>query len=260
MKDDDHKPLQRSAEFRFYRELNDFLSPEQRGAAFTYRFVGTPSVKDTVEAIGVPHTEVDLILVDGASVGFDHLLRGGERVAVYPMFERLDITPVVRLRPQPLRETRFAVDVNLGKLARYLRLLGFDTAWRNDLRDREVVDLSLNERRIILTRDIGILKRAEVTHGYWVRATDPRRQLEEVIAALQLENSLAPFSRCADCNSRLRDVDKATLHDRLPPDTFAYFDTFLECPDCRKLYWRGSHYDRLKDMFDAVLGSASAGR
>src|SRR5262245_35325727 len=93
--------------FRFYEELNDFLAPERRGTSFEYAYTGTPSVKDAVEAIGVPHTEIDLILVDGVSVRFDHLLRGGERVAVYPCFERLDLTGVTRLRPEPLRTPRF---------------------------------------------------------------------------------------------------------------------------------------------------------
>ncbi len=114
------------ATFRFYEELNDFLSPDRRKIAFDYAFNGTPSVKDSIEAIGVPHPEVDLILVNDVSVGFDHLLNGGERVAVYPMFERVDISSLTRLRPNPLREPRFVLDVHLGKLARYLRLLGFD--------------------------------------------------------------------------------------------------------------------------------------
>ena len=104
----------RDAEFRFYEELNDFLPPEKRKRSFAYMFEGTPSIKDAIEAVGVPHTEIDIILVDGRSVGFDHRLRGGERVAVYPMFEAIDVSPLVRLRPQPLRITRFVVDVHLG--------------------------------------------------------------------------------------------------------------------------------------------------
>ena len=137
------KRVMRHAEFRFYEELNDFLPPEKRKRAFDYRFDGTPSIKDAVEAVGVPHTEIDVILADGRSVGFDYRLRGGERVAVYPMFEALDVSPLVRLRPQPLRSTRFVVDVHLGALARHLRLIGFDTVWRNNLDDREIVDIAL---------------------------------------------------------------------------------------------------------------------
>jgi hypothetical protein len=118
--------LTQSCTFRFYAELNDFLPANKRQRNIAYRFRGTPSVKDTIEAIGVPHTEVDLIFVDGDSVGFEHLLTGGERVAVYPMFERFEIAQVTRLRPVLLREPRFVLDVHLGKLAHYLRLIGFN--------------------------------------------------------------------------------------------------------------------------------------
>src|SRR5437868_7866953 len=155
-------------QFRFYEELNDFLAPALRKCEFPYAFTGTPSVKDAIEAIGVPHTEVDLVLVDGESVDFTRRLTGGERVAVYPVFERLDIAPVTRLRARPLRRTRFVLDVHLGKLARYLRLLGFDSVYRNDYDDHTIVALAHEEQRIILTRDTGLLKHSAVTHGHWL--------------------------------------------------------------------------------------------
>ena len=148
-----HAPPIRSAFFRFYEELNDFLAEEQRKTTFLYEFIGTPSVKDTIEAIGVPHTEIDIILVDGEAVTFYYLLHGGERVAVYPVFESIDITPLVHLRSKPLRNPKFVVDVHLGKLAHKLRLLGFDTLYRNDFKDDEIIERSLREKRIILTRD-----------------------------------------------------------------------------------------------------------
>jgi hypothetical protein len=175
-----------TCEFRFYEELNDFLAPTRRGHAFTYRFHGTPAVKDAIEAIGIPHTEVDMILVDGESVRFSHRLRGSERIAVYPMFERLDITPVARLRPAPLHTPRFVADVHLGTLARYLRLLGFDTRYDNHSTDAELVHSSVAERRILLSRDVGLLKHKVLTRAHFVRATDPGRQLEEIVRALDL--------------------------------------------------------------------------
>src|SRR6266700_656281 len=153
------------AEFRFYEELNDFLAPELRKTAFQVPIDRSRSVKDAIESVGVPHTEVDLVLVDGASVAFGHVLHGGERVAVYPVFERLDIAPVVHLRPSPLRETRFVLDAHLGKLARHLRLAGFDSLWENDYGDEEIVALSAAQKRVILTRDKGILKRSGVQRG-----------------------------------------------------------------------------------------------
>src|SRR5438477_6760632 len=204
------------AQFRFYEELNDFLAPALRKCEFPYAFTGTPSVKDAIEAIGVPHTEVDLVLVDGESVDFTRRLTGSERVAVYPVFERLDIAPVTRLRARPLRRSRFVLDVHLGKLARYLRLLGFDALYRTDYDDATIIRLSLDEHRIILTRDRGVLKHTAVTHGYWVRSTVPRQQLGEVVRVFDLGADTRPFTRCMLCNGELQPVEKNVVADRLP--------------------------------------------
>ncbi|MDQ2696106.1 MAG: Mut7-C ubiquitin/RNAse domain-containing protein [Pseudomonadota bacterium] len=243
---------QRLAEFRFYEELNDFLPPARRKLAFSYAFAGTPSVKDAIEAIGVPHTEIDLILVDGESVGFDRLLRGGERVAVYPMFERFDIAPLVRLRARPLRRPRFVLDVHLGKLARYLRLVGFDALYRNDYDDPTIIRLALAEGRVILTRDKGILKHAAVTHGYWLREVRPPCQLREVVRVFQLNRQLQPFSRCLDCNGELQAAARDAVLHGLPPHTRQRFETFYQCRECRKVYWAGSHYERMRAMVEEL--------
>lgn len=247
-----HAPVTRIASFRFYEELNDFLTEEQYKTKFTYAFLGKPSIKDTIEAIGVPHTEIDLILIDGKSVGYDYHLQGGEQVSVYPAFESLDITPLTHLHPTPLRDTKFVVDVHLGKLAQKLRLLGFDALFENDFEDRKIVDLSLKEKRIILTQDRGILKTGRVTHGYWVRNKEPNKQLIEVINYLQLENNLRPFSRCVYCNALLHPIEKSDLRGRIPSDTLQIFDVFWECEKCRKIYWRGSHYERICQWIDEV--------
>lgn len=183
------------ASFRFYEELNDFLDPADRGKLVAYRFDGVPAIKDPIETLGVPHSEVDLILVDGASVGFDYRLRNQDRVAVYPVFESFDITSLQRLRANPLRVTRFVVDVNLGKLARRLRMLGFDTVYGNRLEDRQIVDIARRDRRIILTRDRRLLFRKAVTHGYWVRSDDPGTQLMEVVERLDLAAQASPLRR-----------------------------------------------------------------
>jgi len=246
-----------SAEFRFYEELNDFLPPERRRVAFSYSVAGTRSVKDAIESIGVPHTEIDLILVDGVSVGFEHILRGGERVAVYPVFELFDISALQHLRPRPLREPRFVLDVHLGKLARNLRMAGFDTLYRNDYRDGELVTAALAEQRIILTRDRGLLKRREVTHGYFVRHTDAQGQLAEVVRALQLEAHLRPFSRCRECNTLLQETSKAEVLARLPTKVRAAHERFRRCPGCNRVYWEGSHYERLCRMIEGALESDS---
>ena len=240
------------AQFRFYEELNDFLAPALRKSEFPYAFTGTPSVKDAIEAIGVPHTEVDLVLVDGESVDFTRRLRGGERVAVYPVFERLDIAPVTRLRARPLRRTRFVLDVHLGKLARYLRLLGFDALYRTDYDDATIIRLSLDEQRIILTRDRAVLKHTAVTHGYWVRSTAPRQQLGEVVRVFDLGGNTRPFTRCMLCNGELQRVAKDVVDDRLPLRVRMYFDEFAQCHRCAHVYWPGSHYQRMRQMVDEL--------
>lgn len=239
-------------EFRFYEELNDYLPPELRKRTFTRSIAGTPAVKDAIEAIGVPHTEIDLILVDGRSVRFSHVLRGGERVAVYPEFERFDITPIHRLRPKPLRNSRFVADVHLGALARYLRLLGFDTLYRNDLTDAELAELTVRERRILLTRDVGLLKRKAVVRGQWLRDRDPERQLAEVVGALQLRRAVRPFTRCMICNGRLAPLPREAAASIVPPRAHRRYRVFLQCRSCHRAYWRGTHFKRLQHLVAQV--------
>lgn len=251
-KSDSHPPLVRTADFRFYEELNDFLPLERRKRSFAYRFHGTPSILDAIQAIGVPHTAVDLILVDDEPVDFSHRLAGGERVAVYPAFERLDISGISPLRPRPLRQTRFVLDVHLGKLADYLRMLGFDCVYRRGLNDEEIIEISVREHRIILTRDRGILKHGRVTHGYWVRAHQPRRQVEEVLQALDLTRQINPFTRCMECNGTIQPVTGAEVRERVIPGILERFDAFWQCRACGKVYWQGSHYRRMLEMVEGL--------
>ena len=218
-----------SAEFRFYGELNDYLPRAQRKTTIDYGFQGSPGVKDAIEALGVAHTEVDLILVDGRSVGFDHKLRDRTRVAVYPLFESLDTTPLHRLLERPLRRSPFVLDVHLGKLARRLRLLGIDALYRNDYSDAEIVQVSRTTGRIVLTRDRRLLYAKAVTHGYWVRSTDPDVQTREVLLRFGLQDEVRPFSRCLDCNGCIEPVDKAEVLDQLEPLTRKYYDDFHRC-------------------------------
>ena len=242
-----------TAFFRFFEELNDFLPEERHKTIFPYEFIGNPTIKHIVEAIGVPHSEIDLILVDGESVGFNYRMRGGEHVSVYPVFESFDITPIVHLRAKPIREIKFIADVNVGKLAQKLRLLGFDTLFRKDFTDQEIVERSLHEKRIILTRDKGMLKCSAVTHGYWIRNDDPYEQVKEVVHRFQLENNFRLFTRCSVCNGLLHSVDKSLLHDRLPNRILQFYNVFMECKGCKKIYWQGSHYDHIREWINDLL-------
>jgi uncharacterized protein len=244
-----------SAEFRFYAELNDFLAPDRRFRSFTTDFAFGATVKDAVEALGVPHPEVDVILANDQSVDFSYRMNHGDRISVYPVFESFDISSVTRLRPTPLRHTRFVVDANLGQLARYLRLLGFDVEYSQRLTDSELVDVSVAERRVLLTRDVGVLKHGALTHGYFVRARDGRAQVVEVLSRFDLFGSLAPLSRCARCNGRLNPVEKHEIADRLEPSTRTHYDEFWVCERCDKVYWRGAHIAGI-ERFVREVGSA----
>jgi len=237
-------------QIRFYEELNDFLAPELRKRTFDHDFERRTSVKDMIESFGVPHTEVEIILVNGQSVGFSHIVQDGDRISVYPVFESLDVTPLIRLRPEPLRIPKFVLDTNLGRLARYLRLLGFDCLYENDFEDAVVAKISSEQQRTLLTRDRALLQRRIITHGYFVRAVRPRLQVPEVLSRFDLYRLVTPFSRCIRCNGALQDVDKATIEDRLEPKTRKYFDTFRICTGCGQIYWQGSHYERSMRLVD----------
>lgn len=226
--------------FRFYAELNDFLPPARRFVAFRESFEVSGSVKDMIESLGVPHTEVDLILANGESVDFSYLVRDGDRISVYPVFESIDITPLLRVRPRPLRQIRFVLDVHLGRLANYLRMLGFDTLYRNDYRDEELARVSRDEERILLTRDRHLLKRRAVEHGYCLRETRPRRQLLEVLERFDLLGSVAALTRCLRCNGLLE------------PAATAPHSEFRQCASCGQVYWKGSHYQRMQQFIQSL--------
>lgn len=241
-----------SVQLRFYEELNDFLAPAVRKTTLMHDFDRRTSVKDMIESFGVPHTEVDIILVNGRSVDFSHIVQDGDRISVYPVFESLDITPLVRLRPAPLRTPAFVLDANLGRLARYLRLLGFDCLYRNDYDDETVANIAAREPRTVLTRDRALLQRKLITRGYFVRAVRPRLQVSEVLARFDLYRQVSPFSRCTRCNGLLQAVDKQAVTDRLEPKTRKYYDSFLQCSACGQVYWQGSHHERAQSLIDAL--------
>ncbi|MBN1433214.1 Mut7-C ubiquitin/RNAse domain-containing protein [Candidatus Fermentibacterales bacterium] len=246
------------ASFRFFGELNDFLPPDERQRPLLRSFRGRPSVKHMIEALGVPHTEIELITVSGTSVDFAYRVRDGDAVCVYPVFESFDVTPLLRLRETPLRTARFVVDTNLGKLALYLRILGFDTLYSNRYGDAEIAGISSERKRILLTRDRRLLHRRNVTHGYWVRSTDPREQIEEVARRFDLVGLIEPFHRCLRCNSELRPVDKSEVEHRLEPRTKKYYDEFRTCPDCGRIYWKGTHFEHMRQELLARLQGRGA--
>lgn len=237
-----------TATLRFYAHLNDFLAYRRRQVAFAHPFDDSPSVKDMIESVGVPHTEVELILANGQPVSFEYHVSDGDQISVFPVFERLRLPEGWSVQPHAASEARFVADVHLGRLAAYLRMLGFDTLYPDDYRDEELARLSSEQDRILLTRDRGLLKRRIVRRGYAVRNSDPWQQLEEVIRRFDLYDQLQQFQRCAACNGELEAVDKAAVIDQLPHNTAQYYDEFQRCRSCGRLYWRGSHYEQI-DQF-----------
>jgi uncharacterized protein len=246
----------RSASVRFYGPLNDFLSAARRHATLVCAFESSPSVKDLVEALGVPHPEIDLLIVDGQSVDFSYRLRDGDRVAVYPLIRAFDLGATGRLLPPPQTEPRFIADVHLGRLTAYLRLAGFDTTYRNDYPDDEIVAISASEDRVLLTRDVGLLKHSIVMRGYFLRETQPARQLVEVLRDLDLVAGAAPFTRCLRCNSRLFVVPKDRVQHLLPARTRECYRDFSRCPTCSRIYWQGSHYSRMRVFIEMAFAAA----
>jgi uncharacterized protein with PIN domain len=243
-----------TATFRFYEELNDFLPRGRRRCAFEAPCARAATTKHMIEALGVPHTEVELILVNGESSGLDRLLEEGDRVAVYPKFETFDVSPLLRLRDKPLRRLRFVADAHLGGLARLLRMAGFDTLYDNGFHDEEIVDIAGLEERVILTRDRELLKRRTVTHGCYLHAIRPEAQLRELFERLDLASSSQPFSLCLHCNLPLRPAPKAEVFERLPESVRSAHEEFNTCDACGRVFWKGSHHRRMAAMLAGVTG------
>jgi uncharacterized protein len=242
---------------RLYGSLGDFVAPSRRGAEFEYDAGEPRSVKDLIESLGVPHCEVQIVLVDEASVGFGHVLRGGERVAALPYFSSFDPGPAaVAGEPLPA-EPRFVLDGHLGRLAAYLRALGVDTAHDRDAGDAAIARLAAREDRVVLTRDVGLLKRSAVRHGWWVRSHDPRLQLREVVARFGLASRAAPFTRCLRCNVLLVEVPPESLPNDVHPRIRERFDSFSRCPICGRTFWRGTHHAHLWRLLAQFATSAT---
>ena len=247
----------KQAYFRFYSDLNYFLPPEKRDVLFAHKIYEHASIKDTIEAIGVPHPEVDVIVVNDQAVDFSYNVQPDDVVAVYPLFMSFEVEPTVRVGPPSLKEARFVLDTHLGRLASYLRSLGFDVLYRNDYEDAELARISSAESRILLTRDLGLLKYSIVTYGYFVREIKPEQQVVELLRRFDLVGMIQPFKRCARCNGFLHPVEKELINHRLPVQIREKYDEFQICDTCEQIYWRGSHVQRIEAWIQRVCEKAS---
>ena len=244
------------ATLRFYAELNDFLPAQRRQRDWTLAFEPPAPARHLIEACGVPHTEVELILHEGASIGLETPVGDGDRLAVYPMFESFDVRPLLRLRPRPLRRPRFLADAHLGALARRLRMLGFDASWHNDLGDGPLARLAVVEHRILLTRDCRLLMRQEVTHGCYLRSGSSHAQLDELVRRLDLCAEIAPFTRCMACNGSLVAVDPAAVQSAVPPAVYRRHQDYWRCRGCGRLYWKGTHWEAMRHEIAGICPSS----
>jgi uncharacterized protein with PIN domain len=245
-----------TATLRFYAELNDFLAPERRQRDWRVAFEPPVPLRHLIETCGVPHTEVELILRDGRSVGLEEPVTPGDRFAVYPMFEAFDISPLVRLRPTPLREPKFIADAHLGKLARRLRMLGFDTVWCNDMGDAALAGIASTEHRILLTSDRALLMRRAVSHGCHVPPGSTSDQLAALVRRLQLCGSIRPFTRCTMCNGRLTPLTRKEAALLVPPGVTSRYREFWRCAGCDRIYWKGSHWESMRRRIASICTDA----
>lgn len=231
-----------TAIFRFHDEVNDFLPSSQKDLPIPLTFESHQTVKHLVESLGVPHTEVGRILVNGREEGYSYRPRHGDQIEIYPPNKEYD----------PSTQPHFVLDNHLGRLAAILRMLGFDTLYRNDYHDEELAEITAQEARILLTRDRRLLMRKVVLRGYCIRQDDPPQQAREVLQRFSLAGQGQPFQRCLRCNTPLRPVSKEAILERLEPKTRLYYDEFHICPNCDQIYWKGSHYEHMLTTIAAL--------
>jgi len=233
------------AYFWFLGRLKDFLPHEQREQSIVVEFRGRQSIKHFAESLGVPHPEMGQVEINGQEGSLNTITKDGDQVQIYPIPDGYPAEP------------RFLLDNHLGRLAAYLRMLGFDCLYRNDYSDEELAHALQQEERILLSRDRRLLMRKVVTHGYCPRSLDSLEQLREVVQHFDLAKRIVPFHRCLRCNHVLEPASKESVLDRLEPLTKVYFDEFMLCPDCKQIYWKGSHFERMQGIVEKIRNTFS---
>ena len=241
----------------FYAELNDLLPMHQRYTSFNYDIKKTRSAKDLIESIGIPHTEVDLVFVNNNSVDFNYRVEGGEQIRIYPATNSLDDASLIHNQPKPLTDPGFLLDVHLGRLATCLRMLGFDTLYRNDNDDPTLASITARENRILLTCDRRLLMRKQIVYGYLVRSRKPQQQIQEVLNRFKLFQYQSAAARCLRCNGIIQAVSKQAVETRLLPLTKKHYDEFFQCDSCNKIYWEGSHYSKIQTLIERFKNGAN---
>jgi uncharacterized protein with PIN domain len=238
--------------FQFYGELNDFLPRHRRNTEFGETFKDKRSIKDAIESLGVPHTEIDIIIANGKSTDFEYILQDGDCFSIYPLFDRIAFPEILHLRRFPPYKKRFVADIHLGNIVKYMRALGIDVCFNMNDSPRDIIGKSNQEKRIILTKSIKLLKHKEVAYGYYVRPGPVETIIRKIIDVMKLEDDVLPFSRCLCCNGVLVAIEKGKISERIPPRTRGIFDDYVYCETCDKIYWAGSHVIKMKKVLARI--------
>jgi uncharacterized protein with PIN domain len=234
----------------FHRDLDFFLGSKARGKIIERSLAEKTSVKDVIESCGVPHSEVDLILVNGRPVDFRHVFKNEEDVDVYPVQSSSTLFRENRLQVSSV--SRFVADGHLGSLSRNLRLLGLDVTYDRHAQDRQLLDIMTSDNRALLTRDRHLLMHAVVQNGYYLRSQNADEQTVEVVRRFDLFSSIAPFTRCLRCNASLQRIGKTEIVEKLEPLTKIYYEHFRRCTGCGQIYWPGSHFSKLQKRLGQI--------
>ena len=244
---------------RFFGELNQFFEKENQRVR-TIKYKDRQTIKDILEGIGVPHTEVYFLLKENQPISFNYLVENGDFISVYPIFRKINIeSSQETLRKKFPYQIKFIADAHLGKLVNYLRILGFDTLYYNDYGDQFLAEKSAEENRILLTKDHGLLMRKKVKYGYYIRNDNPKKQLSEVIHRYDLKDYINKSSRCPKCNHLLESVSKEKIIERLEPKTKKYYNEFYICTNCDQIYWKGSHFEKIEKLINDIEDEVNNG-
>ncbi|SPD74953.1 conserved hypothetical protein [uncultured Desulfobacterium sp.] len=246
-----------SVTLSFFNELKDLITARRRNSRIELRFNDKRSVKDLIESVGVPHTEVDIILVNGKSVDFRYSIHDGDSICVYPVCETEEPSGAIHLAPISRLRGRFIADTNIHDIVRYMRALGLDVYFNPSLSPRGIIDISRQEDRIILTRSKSLLKHNDAVIGFLLRRGQVEAQIRDIINRFAIRKEIKPFSRCLNCNTLLAPVDKNVIEERIPNKTRAYCDKYAICPSCDKIYWEGSHVMEMKKVIEEILKTCS---
>jgi len=237
---------------RFYEELNDYLPKIYHKKEINYTFNSGSDIKEMINFFNIPPEKIDFIIVNGNSQGYDYVLKDLDFVSIYPAFESFDISEVQPLHKKPLRNLIFICDSHLGKLCKYMRMLGFDTLYFNNISKSKIIDISIKEKRIIVTRNYKLIKDCNVSHIVLIKSDNAKEQILEIISKLDLSESIEPFTRCLKCNEIIESIEKQDIYNLLPEKTKKYFDHFYICKNCNKIYWEGSHYENMLKFINSI--------